>query len=207
MKAEQIIQGRRLTPADIGVVRHCLATNPGWNRTRLSRELCERWNWRNGVGRLKDMSCRLLLLRLESRGEIRLPVRQTPDPDARRNRRVLEVPCDRTPVAEPLSALCPLRMDLLGEGHRDASLFRFLLQRYHYLGLRNVAGENLKYLVRDRDGRSLACLLFNAAAWKVQARDGWIGWSATQRQQRLEQIANHARFVRVSVHSTTGALA
>jgi hypothetical protein len=31
----------------------------------------------------------------------------------------------------------------------------------------------------------LACVLFAAAAWKVQARDAFIGWSAPQRQQRL----------------------
>ena len=60
----------------------------------------------------------------------------------------------------------------------QAALFRFLLQRYHYLGHRNCVGENLKYLARDREGRLLACLLFGSAAWKAAARDRWIGWSA-----------------------------
>ena len=61
MEAEQVVQGRRLGPEDIGLVRHWLATEPGWNRTRLSRELCRRWGWHNEAGRLKDMACRTLL--------------------------------------------------------------------------------------------------------------------------------------------------
>jgi hypothetical protein len=35
----------------------------------------------------------------------------------------------------------------------------------------------------------LACLLFGAAAWKVRARDAFIGWSAEQRQERLSLIS------------------
>ena len=58
VQAEQVIQGRRIGPEELGLVRHLLATKPGWNRTRLSRELCERWAWRNEAGRVKDMACR-----------------------------------------------------------------------------------------------------------------------------------------------------
>ena len=80
METEQVIQGRRLTAQDLDLVRHWLATEPGWNRTRLSRELCERWNWRNEAGRLKDMACRTLLLKMERRGLIRVgPDEETPE--------------------------------------------------------------------------------------------------------------------------------
>ena len=195
MEAEQVIQGRRLGPEDIGLVRHWLATEPGWNRTRLSRELCRRWDWRNGAGRLKDMACRTLLLKLERRGQIRLPARQRPSPNALRNRRALDLPCDRTPIEGALGDLQPLRIDPLGEGQPDLALFRFLLQRHHYLGLRNSVGENLKYLARDRHGRPLACLLFGSAAWKAQARDAWIGWNAAQRRSALTRLTNNSRFL------------
>ena len=195
MEAEQVIQGRRLGEADIGLVRHWLATEPDWNRSRLSRELCERWNWRNGVGRLKDMACRTLLLKLERRGQIRLPARQRPSPNALRNSRTQDVPCDRTLIEGALSDLQPLRIEALGEGHPDQRLFRFLLQRHHYLGLRNSVGENLKYLVGDRHERPLACLLFGAAAWKAKARDEWIGWTTEQRKRTLPFLANNTRFL------------
>jgi len=195
VEAEQVIQGRRLSEADLGLVRHWLATEPGWNRSRLSRELCERWGWRNGAGRLKDMACRTLLLRLERRGAIRLPARQRPSPNALRNRRTQEVPCDRAPIEGVLTDLQPLRIEPLSEGHSDLGLFRFLLQRHHYLGLRNCVGENLKYLARDRHGRPLACLLFGAVAWKAKARDEWIGWTPEQRERTLPLLANNTRFL------------
>jgi hypothetical protein len=191
----QVIQGRRLRSEELALIRHWLATEPGWNRTRLSRELCERWDWRNGAGRLKDMACRTLLLKLERRGEIRLPRRQGASPNARRNRQPLDVPCDRTPVECALGALQPVRIEPLGAGHPDGPLFRCLLQRHHYLGLRNSVGENLKYLARDRHGRPLACLLFGAAAWKAGARDEWIGWTVTQRERALSGVANNTRFL------------
>jgi len=195
VEAEQVIQGRRLSEVDLGLVRHWLATEPGWNRSRLSRELCERWNWRNGDGRLKDMACRTLLLKLERRGQIRLPARQRPSPNGLRNSQTQDVPCDRTLIEGALNDLQPLRIEVLGEGHPDQRLFRFLLQRYHYLGLRNSVGENLKYLAGDRHGRPLACLLFGAAAWKAKARDEWIGWAPEQRERTLPFLANNTRFL------------
>jgi hypothetical protein len=74
-------------------------------------------------------------------------------------------------------------------------LFRCLLSTYHYLGLRNTVGENMKYLVHGNDGRLLACLLFGAAAWKCRARDAWIGWDAAARERNLALVANNTRFL------------
>ena len=39
------------------------------------------------------------------------------------------------------------------------------------------------------------CLLFGAAAWKIQARDQWIGWSAEVRERNLGLICNNTRFL------------
>ena len=192
---EQVIQGWRLGPEDIDLVRHWLATEPGWNRTRLSRELCRRWNWCNEAGQLKDMACRTLLLKLERQGQIRLPARQRPSPNALRNRQRIEVAHDQSPITGELSSLRPLCIEALGERHPDLALFRFLLQRYHYLGLRNGVGENLKYLARDRQGRVLACFLFGSAAWKAKARDTFIGWDAACRQRHLGRLTNNTRFL------------
>ena len=176
-------------------MRHWLATEPDWNRTRLSRELCRRWNWRNEAGRLKDMAARTLLLKLERRGQIRLPARRGPSPNGFRNRHRLEVLHEQYPIEGRLDAVRPLRIEALGERHPDLALFGFLLQRYHYLGLRNGVGANLKYLARDRHGRPLACLLFGAAAWKAKARDAFIGWDAACRAQRLPRLTNNTRFL------------
>ena len=60
MASIMVIQGRRLDESDMGMIRGLLDANPGWNRTRLSRELCARWNWHNAQGRPKDMAARTL---------------------------------------------------------------------------------------------------------------------------------------------------
>jgi hypothetical protein len=105
------------------------------------------------------------------------------------------VPHDTTPIEGLLKTLQPLRIEALGQGHPDLDLFGCLLQHYHYLGLRNGVGENLKYLVRDCHGRPLACVLFGSAAWKAKPRDTVIGWDAVHRQQRLGHLTNNTRFL------------
>jgi hypothetical protein len=56
-------------------------------------------------------------------------------------------------------------------------------------------GENIQYLARDASGRELAVMVFGAAAWKVAARDQFIGWSVAQRRTSLELVANQQRFL------------
>lgn len=183
-----------MSAAEVALIGHWLQVHPSWNRTRLSRELCEHWNWRNAAGRLKDMACRSLLLKLEARGLICLPPRRTASVNGLRNRQFRVVDCEDSPLRCSLAELQPLQVTPV-ESKEDSAFFRFLLARYHYLGYRNTVGENVKYLLRAREGRPLAALLFGAAAWKCAARDAWIGWSSQQRQERLPLIANNTRFL------------
>jgi hypothetical protein len=190
-----VIQGRDIRPEDVALIRDWLQAHPDSNRTRLSRDLCQAWNWRNGAGRLKDMAARSLLLKLEARGEIELPPRRTASVNGLRNHPAPALEHDQQAIEGSLTELRPVRMQPVAEGSSEAVLFKFLLQRYHYLGLRNCVGENLKYLARDRHGRVVACLLFGSAAWKAAARDRWIGWSAEQRARHLGLVTNNTRFL------------
>jgi len=54
-------------------VRSRIGEAPELSRYRLAREVCERLNWRDERGCLKEMACRKHLLHLERRGEIVLP--------------------------------------------------------------------------------------------------------------------------------------
>jgi len=196
MEAGKVIQGRCVTATDIGLIRGLLKDHPDWNRSRLSRELCERWDWRNGKGRLKDMAARTLLLKLERLGEIRLPVRHSP---GRPNRRGFLMPVamahDTTAVDVDLSRLRPLRIERLDTGDARLPLFHYLLHRYHYLGHQRCVGENLKVMVSDRTGRLLACMLFGSAAWKASSRDTFIGWDRATRERNLSLLTNNTRFL------------
>ena len=188
------IRGRPFYP-DIAQIRKLLGDNPGWGRKRLSVELCRRWDWRNPNGQLRDMACRNLLLRLEKLGHIVLPPRQRKSTNGYRNRSAQWV-CHRSePIEQDLAALLPLHVACPRPGDEQDKLFRYLLSTHHYLGYRNTAGENMKYLVHSQDGRPLACVLFAAAAWKCSARDAHIGWSAAVRERNLRYVTNNARFL------------
>lgn len=189
------IQGRQVSEVDLDLIRGLLVAHPDWNRTRLSRELCARWNWCNALGRPKDMAARTLLLKLERTGHIHLPARRGPSPNASRNRRVEPPTLPRHPICGALCGLQPLCVSIVAPGSDDARLFNGLLAHEHYLGHRNTVGGNLRYLVCDRQGRPVACVLFGSAAWKCADRDAFIGWDRPTRERNLQGITNNTRFL------------
>jgi hypothetical protein len=196
MENETIIQGRKVSHSDINLINRLLVENPTWNRTRLSQELCSLWNWHTPNGRLKDMACRTFLLKLERKGDITLPARQGPAKiNQSHNRKIKDIPHSTDNIHCSLKDLTPLRISLINPGQQNAALYRCLLSRYHYIGYKNSVGENMKYLLRDRHGRPLACLLFGSAAWKTGGRDTLIGWSPPVREQNLQLITNNTRFL------------
>jgi hypothetical protein len=192
----QTIQGRQISRLEIAEIQTLIQANPRWSRRRLSVDLALRWQWYAPSGQLKDMAARTLLLKLEARGLLTLPLR-------RRNpvRRALPTEQDRPespppePVVAPLALLRPLQIQVLGPRHPDYPRFQRYLRQHHYLGYGGPIGENLAYLVQSGAGVDLACVLFGAAAWQCAPRDQWIGWSVPQRAQRLGWIANNSRFL------------
>jgi len=190
-----VLQGREVSGADIEGIRVLLAENPALGRTPLSQELCRRWNWRNARGQLKDMACRTLLLKLERAGHIRLPPSRRPGLNGLRNRRPPVASVEKEPIRDTLRDLQPLRVSVVAPGSADARLLLGLLAHEHYLGQRNTVGENLRYLVRDRHERPVACALFGSAAWKCADRDAFIGWDRPTRERNLQHLTNNARFL------------
>lgn len=188
------IQGRTLTPGDLEMIRELMLSHPDWNRTRLSRELCRLWDWHNANGRIKDMACRTMLLKLHRRGMIELPAPLHGDVNHRRGRSFEPVLHDTSPIHSALGELLPISLTIADRGP-SAELWRTLLHRYHYLGFSTRVGKSIAYLAADAHGRPVGALLFGAAAWKTAARDNFIGWSTQQRRHNLDLIANNMRFL------------
>ena len=88
------------------------------------------------------MACRSLLLKLEQRGPIILPRRQTPGRGCRKVP-IPGGPHKTAPIAGPRSALKPLSIPLV-EDAAPLPLLQCLLSRYPYLGFRSTGGENIK---------------------------------------------------------------
>ena len=196
MGTAQRLQGRLIRPEDVVWLRELIAGKAGWSRNRIGRELCEAWDWRDGAGRLKDFAARSLLLKLEARGEIRLP----PLRERLRRGDWKWLPKATAAVVEPpaftasLESVQPLAIEVVESGDEAHPRWSAYLTQFHYLGL-HLVGENLGYLVRGRDGRDLACLLFGAAAWKCAPRDSFLEWKPQRRARDLCEIANNTRFL------------
>lgn len=76
----------------------------------------------------------------------------------------------------------------------EVRLWDEYIERYHYLGHTTLPGDRLRYFISSHD-RLLALMGFNSAAWRVQARDDFIGWNDEQRIKNLRLIINNARFL------------
>ena len=192
----ETVQGRKISNAEIGEIKALIEGNPLWSRYRLSRVLAQRWQWYAASGELKDMAARTLLLKLHERALIALP--------ERRRAPVVRGPqlspdlfdsLLPEPIVADLSLLRPLQIHVVGPKQLYYHQFQRYLAQHHYLGYRGPIGENVGYLIQSRTGVDLACLLFGAAAWQCAPRDRWIGWSAQQRAQGLQFIANNSRFL------------
>jgi hypothetical protein len=64
----------------------------------------------------------------------------------------------------------------------------------HYLGAGHPVGDYLRQAVAVR-GRVVALLVWGPACYALKDRDLWIGWSATQRVERLKLIVQNRRFL------------
>lgn len=184
--------GRLFTSSEIELIRALLAVEPPLNRARLSREVCDRLSWRRADGRLKDMSCRVALLRMQADGLITLPPPRNAKPVAYRLRPEIEHAIVE-PAAVPAVDLAQLTVDLVS-AKPESLLWNAYIQRYHYLGHQPIPGAQLRYFVRAAD-QVIALLSFGASAWKIKPRDAFIGWTHEQRPRNLHLIVNNARFL------------
>jgi len=158
MERELVCQGRRITREQLLWFGQWIGDHRQWSRKRLSRELCQEWDWRNARGQIKDFAARSFLEKLAARGLLVLPALQLQRSHPRAKPAgpvMMHWPTD--PISEPVRELGPLQWIVPLAGTPEAKRFDAYLQRYHYLGLR-VVGQNMKYLVRDSQGRDLACL-------------------------------------------------
>ena len=69
-----------------------------------------------------------------------------------------------------------------------------LMRLHHYLPFHGVFGKGLRH-VAEVGSHWVALVGWQAGAFKLGARDRWIGWNATQKHARLHLIANNVRFV------------
>jgi hypothetical protein len=187
--------GRHFPAEDIQRIVELIRGSPGSSRAELSRRVCEMFDWRKPDGGLKEMSCRVAMLRMHADGLIALPPRRAANFDGYRAPTATAATDPQPPITEPVDQLPPLEFHPVSAHTREGSrLWNEYIQRYHYLAYTPLSGAQLRYFVAI-NGQFVALLSFGAAAWKTAPRDQFIGWSAQQRQHSRHLIVNNARFL------------
>jgi len=183
--------GRDFSSTELDQINSLIKYNPSFKRSRLSREVCKMFQWLKPDGKLKDMSCRVAMLRMHADGIICLPppmykkrlagkVKLTSDTD------------QQNLVTCSVDLLPPLRLQIVTQP--CSALWNEYVERYHYLGYTPLPGAQLRYFIYA--GEQLVALTgFGAAAWQTAPRDHFIGWDHEQRKRNLHLIVNNARFL------------
>src|SRR6202790_5794366 len=101
-------RNRDITGEEILFIRKLIREHPELSRWKLSRQLCEVWQWKQANGALRDMVCRGLLLVLDRAGEIELPPvkRVVRNRIAERQKPEPVIP-DNRPVRGPIRSILP----------------------------------------------------------------------------------------------------
>ena len=184
---------RHFSSDDIQTIHRLIAHSPGLKRTALSRTICALLDWRKPNGELKDMSCRVALLRMQADGLIELPPSQIPQPRRRPQFLASAATDAQPPLVAPVHALAPLQLQQVSAG-AGSHRWNEYIARYHYLGYTPLAGSQMRYNVFAGE-QLLALISFGASAWKLADRDRFIGWDQAQRERNLPLIVNNARFL------------
>jgi len=185
--------GRTFCTGELELMRETALEFSALGVTEIARTVCELLAWKRPSGGLKNHECRQLLEQLQAEGFLQLPDLRKLGGRGVRRIDVSGACGEPVPVACTARECEPLELTLV-EGQAESRRWREQVERYHYLGCRVPFGAHLRYWVRHRQ-QDLACLLWTSPAWKMQARDAWIGWNDGQRQSHLQAVVNNGRFL------------
>ena len=197
--SDRSFAGRGFALAEVQLIREIVESCAGLSRMELAHTVCELVGWNRPSGALKARECREFLERLEARGHLRLPEKRARRPRGSRT----AVP--HTPHGEPGPVLLGSVRDVEPitvapvRSLEDRQVFRELVGRYHSLGHAVPFGAQQQYLVQVARPRPavVGCLQFSSPAWRMAARDRWIGWDEATRARNLQHVVNNSRFLLV----------
>jgi len=190
-----LICGQNFTDEVIQKIRVTVESEPTISRRALSLRVCEWLDWRTPNGKPKEMSCRVALLRLHRQGIVKLPECNVNGLSAPKGGK------KDPPIVQIEPVRCNLKdlggVELIRVGSRESKASRVwnaLMDRYHYLGAGPLCGAQMRYLIKSPYGW-LGGLAFSGAAWRVEARDDWIGWGDWARKENLSKVVCNSRFL------------
>lgn len=166
-------------------------------RRELIEDFCRSLDWRDAKGRWCLSTARVALRRLEKEGKVQLPLEKSRKKSS--SARALRDDGQALPALPRLPAhagkIPGLRLRLIqDEGDPAHWIWNRLVAREHPLGPRPLVGAQLRYLV-ECDLGIIGAFGFGPAAFHLECRDQWIGWSAAAREANRTQIIGLSRFL------------
>ena len=205
MASQQVPQrllGQEFGPEGLARLRAVVEAAAGSNRNEIARRACESMGWKNAAGAARLMSTRAGLVKLHRAGLIQLPAPSRCNGNGRNAEwgeqaaRCAELWPSQEPVQCRIDELGPLWLRQVA-GAKESALYYALLERHHYLGAKLGGAPHLLRYVFGVEERLLGVIGFGPAAWKIAARDQFLGWehNGPGKQEALKLIVNNLRFL------------
>ena len=169
-----------------------ISEDPELTRYRLAKEVCEQFEWRDACGRPKEMACRKRLIDLERRGKLVLPAARREPP----RRRSGQAPAPVWPeVSCALADLGTITLQPVERGTAASQTWHAMMAAHHPLGAGPLCGAQIRYLIISQHHGAVGGLAVSAAAWRLGARDQWLGWPDATRGAQLQGVVCNSRFL------------
>ena len=188
--------GRPISAQEFSLIQGIVQDFSGLGRTEIASTVCELLQWVRPTGKPKTVECRAFLETLEADGLLRLPPRRAQRRGERKPAPATVLGAFGAPLEGSLKQFQPLRLEPVSSA-ADQALWREWMQRYHYLGYRIPFGAHLRYFVQIMAPQPVrvGALQFSSPAWRMAAREQWIGWSDAARRRNLQLVVGNSRFL------------
>ncbi len=182
-------------PKLLAIIREELLGDGVSSRTHFAANVCERFGFRDDRGKLRVGTCLKALRDLEQQGEFELPERIIDINRDWKPRRLPNAVPEPHAVPESVDKIQSLEIELVDPSD-DAGMrtWNELIIREHPWGDRRLVGQQLRYLIRSKQGL-LGAVGFAASALSLSDREHWIGWDEGQRRVHRNRILNLSRLL------------
>ncbi len=82
-----------------------------------------------------------------------------------------------------------------GRNDSNYSIWKEMLEEYHYLHSAKLYGQQVKYLVRSAEVGWIGAMSFSSSAWRVKVRDERLGWDEEEMRSGLRKVVSNSRFL------------
>jgi len=187
------LRGRKFTASSIDAIKSCVKKYRKFGRTRISREVCIRLNWKQPNGWLKDRACRDVLLQLETLGVIKLP-KSKKKTTAKKNDNKIEPNFGKYIVASDVSMIPENIEFIMAKSNKEEQIWNYLVEKYHYLGHKVVVGRCLKYLI-VANNVILGAIAYSSPAWRLGTRNQILQKMGFTPDDIMNKVINNSRFL------------